>query len=64
MSSRIRIFEIISNSEMELLRDPICHMLITSPRDELTHFHQGNTFHFCSQQCLDAFKNAPGRENQ
>lgn len=60
MMSSIRIFEIISplQTENPLLRDPICHMLITNPNDELTHHHQGHIFHFCSQQCLEAFRNA------
>jgi len=66
MTSHIRIFEIISTlpHEGELLRDPICHMLITTPREELTHFHQGHIFHFCSRHCLDVFRNSRVREDQ
>lgn len=66
MTSRIRIFEIISTMPSEFVsqRDPICHMLITNPSETLTHIHQGHIFHFCSQQCLEAFRNAQVQKNQ
>lgn len=64
MISKIRIFEIISAIPLEqpLLRDPICHMLITAPTEELTYRYQGQIVHFCSKQCLNAFRNS--REDQ
>ena len=63
MISKIRIFEIISaNSEEPLLRDPICHMLIAAPTEELTYLHNGQIVHFCSMLCLNTFKNS--LENQ
>ena len=66
MTSRIRIFEIFSTLPIEMasLRDPVCHMLVTNPSETLVHFHQGQIFHFCSEQCLEAFKNTKAQENQ
>ena len=63
MISKIRVFEIVSAISMEpLLRDPICHMLITAPTEELTYPYKGQIVHFCSTQCMNTFKNS--RENQ
>ena len=41
--------------------DPVCGMTI-SPEDAVGHFnHNGETYYFCSQSCLDQFKADPGR---
>src|SRR5688572_5312777 len=39
--------------------DPVCGMTI-SPDDAVGHVeHQGQTYHFCSQSCLDQFRANP-----
>jgi class 3 adenylate cyclase/YHS domain-containing protein len=62
---RIRLFELFSSSPVHqfLLRDPVCHMLIVSPNEKLVCTHQGKVFHFCSQHCMDLFRDShAGRE--
>jgi adenylate cyclase len=60
MISKIRIFEIVSviPSHQVPLRDPVCHMLITAPKEELTYLYRGHLVHFCSIECLNTFKNS------
>jgi Cu+-exporting ATPase len=46
--------------ESEVL-DPVCGMSIL-PSDAVGHVtHRGQTYHFCSQSCLDKFRAAPDR---
>ena len=38
--------------------DPVCGMTI-SPDDAVRHDHKGQTYYFCSQNCLDQFRATP-----
>ena len=41
--------------------DPVCGMTIT-PEDSVGHVeHQGQTYYFCAESCLEQFKADPDR---
>ena len=50
-------------SETSSDTDPVCHMpVVVLANDETLHFnYRGMTYHFCSPQCLDAFRQHPGK---
>jgi Cu+-exporting ATPase len=40
--------------------DPVCGMTI-SPEDAVGHLtHDGKTYYFCNESCLDRFRDDPG----
>jgi len=40
------------------VQDPVCGMMVEKASAR-SQEHQGKTWHFCSQECLDKFKAAP-----
>lgn len=43
----------------EVVTDPVCQMKIR-PADAVASIeHSGTTYHFCSQDCADSFKESP-----
>jgi YHS domain-containing protein len=44
-----------SGGQGEMVRDPVCGMFVST---ELSHRlkRQGQTFHFCSEQCLQKYR--------
>ena len=41
-------------------RDPVCHMKVDQWTATLFTTHEGQQYFFCSQRCLDRFRNGPG----
>jgi len=41
------------------MKDPVCGMQVDPAKAAGTSQHQGQTYHFCSQSCLDKFRAAP-----
>jgi len=41
--------------------DPVCGMTISPDEAVGSHDHRGKTYYFCSQQCLDRFREDPGK---
>lgn len=41
-------------------KDPVCGMTVEIPNAEFTAEHEGLTYYFCSQGCLDRFTADPG----
>lgn len=39
--------------------DPVCGMTIDPAKAVGTEVHDGQTFYFCSQNCLDTFRKDP-----
>jgi Cu+-exporting ATPase len=44
-----------------MLEDPVCGMTIDPKATATTLEFNDKTYHFCSQQCMDKFKQAPQR---
>jgi YHS domain-containing protein len=43
----------------QVVKDPVCQMKIR-PSDAVASIeHAGTTYHFCSQDCADAFRESP-----
>jgi len=51
--------EVRGASSMAMVVDPVCGMRIESDEAAGTVDHEGTTYYFCSQTCLDAFKADP-----
>jgi Cu+-exporting ATPase len=45
----------------DMVKDPVCGMMIRPADAAATEDHEGRTFHFCSQGCHDRFVNDPHR---
>lgn len=43
------------------VKDPVCGMMIDSDKAFATRQHDGQTFYFCSQDCVDKFDATPHR---
>ncbi|MCF8081002.1 MAG: heavy metal translocating P-type ATPase [Desulfobacterales bacterium] len=43
------------------VRDPVCGMTTDSPESYLAYEHEGETYYFCSEHCLEKFKATPGK---
>ena len=43
----------------DMVKDPVCGMVIRPEDAEATQQHEGVTFYFCSKGCRDAFVNDP-----
>jgi len=41
--------------------DPVCGMTTEDPGDYAAYEHEGQTYYFCSDQCLEKFKEDPGK---
>ena len=39
--------------------DPVCGMKIRPSEAVTTIVHDGRTYHFCSQDCADSFRESP-----
>ena len=47
------------SNDPQLVKDPVCGMKI-SPADAVASIeHEGTTYHFCSQDCADSFRESP-----
>ena len=47
------------SDDPQLVKDPVCGMKI-SPADAVASIaHEGTTYHFCSQDCADSFRESP-----
>ena len=40
-------------------RDPVCGMMLRPGQEEASYTYQGQTFHFCSQECCKLFQESP-----
>ena len=45
----------------DVVIDPVCGMRTESPESYIPHDYEGTTFYFCSDQCLEKFKDSPER---
>jgi Cu+-exporting ATPase len=45
----------------DVVIDPVCGMRTESPGSYIPHDYEGTTFYFCSDQCLEKFKDSPER---
>ncbi|ODT07265.1 MAG: copper-translocating P-type ATPase [Mesorhizobium sp. SCN 65-20] len=50
-----------SETPENVLRDPVCGMLVNAAAGKPTLEHQGHLFHFCSAGCRDKFAKEPGK---
>ena len=47
------------SDDPQLVKDPVCGMKI-NPADAVASIeHEGTTYHFCSQDCADSFRESP-----
>jgi Cu+-exporting ATPase len=44
-----------------MARDPVCGMEVDSSTAEFTSEHDGQTYYFCSQECMEEFEQNPER---
>ena len=42
-------------------RDPVCGMTIRPGQEAANFNYQGQTYHFCSNECLDLFRKNPNQ---
>ncbi|HEX7949578.1 MAG TPA: YHS domain-containing protein [Candidatus Limnocylindrales bacterium] len=45
----------------DMVKDPVCGMMIRPQDAAATEVHEGRTFYFCSKACHDTFVNDPHR---
>jgi Cu+-exporting ATPase len=45
---------------METVKDFVCGMEIDKEKSAGSFYHQGKTYHFCSEKCRDDFSKNPG----
>ena len=45
----------------EKARDVVCGMTADSPESYIAYEYQGETFYFCSEHCLEQFKDEPDK---
>ncbi len=48
-----------AGSATSTFRDPVCGMRVSAERNGGTHTHNGETFYFCCQHCLEKFRAEP-----
>ncbi len=48
-------------SHVSFATDPVCGMQVRIHPGARSHIHEGHTFYFCSQNCLDKFVREPAR---
>jgi YHS domain-containing protein len=47
------------NKPAEMVLDPVCGMKVDPQQTEFSHDYQGQPYYFCSQSCLEKFKQNP-----
>lgn len=52
----IAIYELLTETKTQIFIDPVCHMQIDAKRTEYIYRYNDKEYHFCSQHCLDLFK--------
>jgi Cu+-exporting ATPase len=45
----------------QTVEDPVCHMRVDPNTARFRHEHEGRTYYFCCQGCLDKFQADPGK---
>ncbi len=56
----VEVFEAAYQKEnTEKVFDPVCHMAVTRNNAVGSIHHEGNTYFFCSQDCLKSFCENP-----
>ena len=43
-------------SQRQQTSDPVCGMSTESPESYISYEYQGETYHFCSEHCLEKFQ--------
>lgn len=60
--NEVELFELLPVTKHTLLDlDPVCHMNLDSSKPHNSYQHEGRTYHFCSERCMDLFQANPGR---
>ncbi|HVX66170.1 MAG TPA: heavy metal translocating P-type ATPase, partial [Bryobacteraceae bacterium] len=49
----------VLNAPQPLAKDPVCGMNVNPQTARFRHEHEGKTYYFCAQGCLDRFRAAP-----
>ncbi len=49
----------LGHSETNVIRDPVCAMIVDPESDSSTYDHEGHSYHFCSAGCREKFAAAP-----
>ena len=58
----VELFELLPGTKHTLLEvDPVCHMHVDSSTSLNSSQHEGKTYHFCSERCMQLFQANPGR---
>lgn len=58
----MELFELLSVTKHTVIDvDPVCHMHVDSSKPLNSYEHEGRTYHFCSERCMDLFQANPGR---
>lgn len=58
----VELFELFPGEKNTLLDvDPVCHMHVDSSKPFYSCQHEGSTYHFCSERCMQLFQASPGR---
>jgi adenylate cyclase len=58
----VELFELLPDTKHTLLDvDPVCHMHVDSSTSLNSSQHEGRTYHFCSERCMELFQANPGR---
>ena len=60
--NEVELFELLPGTKHTLLDiDPVCHMHVDSSTSLNSSQHEGRTYHFCSERCMELFQANPGR---
>ena len=58
--NEVEVFELcLANQPSSFYTDPVCHMSVDPTKGNYITTYNGNTFHFCSRDCLEIFKLTP-----
>jgi class 3 adenylate cyclase/YHS domain-containing protein len=57
--SHIEIFELSTIQSNPFYIDPVCHMLVDPGKEDHVVTYQNETFHFCSNHCMNLFTAYP-----
>lgn len=56
----VELFELLPGAKHALLNvDPVCHMHVDSSKPLNSYQHEGTTYHFCSERCMELFQANP-----
>jgi len=61
VSIPVMVYEIRRVSGVSIAIDPVCRMRVATGKAVASILYQGETYHFCSQQCAELFREAPER---